>query len=303
MCETSRDSPISEGSCPSAHPNDEVAKLPPHDFRRERQYLPPSAWGCIEGDITDIYGPPQDLVLEEIWRGVMDLPTDVALESTSQEGSRIARLHRLHSDWIFSWPEEDEAPFVEMPTLLAGEEFDALVFNAVHGWYRQALGCLRNALEILTVSAGLAVRNDRRIFDEWRAGTREVKFGNAREFLRDSTDGKQIDTQAAPQSIFGTHRRRWVKCRYSKLCSYAHSVAGYNNADFWESNGPLFVPRALALVESELRETLALCYLLVRLSWPNYRVGPGQPALLTGPRGEWAIYGGVLEHWLLPRQP
>jgi hypothetical protein len=44
---------------------------------------------------------------------------------------------------------------------------------------------------------------------------------------------------------------------------------------FWESNGPIFVPRALAVVEQEFRETLALSYLLLRLGWPTYRRGPG----------------------------
>lgn len=47
--------------------------------------------------------------------------------------------------------------------LLAGEEFDALVFNALHGWYRQAIGCLRNGLETLIVGAALAVTDSQGI--------------------------------------------------------------------------------------------------------------------------------------------
>jgi len=35
---------------------------------------------------------------------------------------------------------------MEEVSLLAGEEFNALVFNALHGCYRQAIGCLRNAM-------------------------------------------------------------------------------------------------------------------------------------------------------------
>lgn len=73
-----------------------------------------------------------------------------------------------------------------------------------------------------------------------------------------------------------------------------------NNADFWESNGPVFVPSALTVVEVEFRETLALCYLLLRLSWPNYRPGQGQLTLLNGPQGAGAIFAGVLTKWLLP---
>jgi hypothetical protein len=79
---------------------------------------------------------------------------------------------------------------------------------------------------------------------------------------------------------------------------HAHSQGGYNNADFWESNGPVFVPRALAVVEQEFRETLALSYLLLRLGWPTYRPGPGPKAIITGPRTGWEKYEGLLRTWL-----
>ena len=63
----------------------------------------------------------------------MDLPTDVALKSSSYEGSLVSRLRELHSGWIFSWPDEDDAPLLHEAVLLAAEEFDALAFNAPHG--------------------------------------------------------------------------------------------------------------------------------------------------------------------------
>jgi hypothetical protein len=272
--------------------------LPEDDFRRLRRYLAPSVFASWDGEATE-WPPPWELIGRREWDGIMDLPTDVGLKSTSYEGATVSRLYRLHSDWIFSWPEVGEAPFMEELVLLAGEEFDALVFNAAHGWYRQAIGCLRNALETLLIGAALAVREDGASFEQWREGIREVRFGNARELIRDSAVGRQVDGDAAPASVFGDDSASWAKARYSRLCAYAHSQAGYNNADFWESNGPIFVPSALAVVEAELRETLALCYLLVRLAWPAYHVGQGQPALLDGALGEWAPYEPMLRKWLL----
>jgi hypothetical protein len=227
------------------------------------------------------------------------LPTDVLLKSTSYEGSLIGRLDQLHSDWIFSWPEVGDAPFMEMPALLAGEEFDALVFNSAHGWYRQALGCLRNALETLTSAAACAVSNNAQLFDEWQAGRKELRFGSGRAVLRDSSIGTQIDADCSASQIFGDDGSSWMKSRYNQLCSYAHSEGGYNNADFWASNGPVFVPSALETIEAEFRETLALCYLLLRIGWSGYQVGPGQPALLRRSRATWAKYEDVLEKWLL----
>jgi hypothetical protein len=73
---------------------------------------------------------------------------------------------------------------MEEPALLAGEEFDALVFNAMHGYYRQAIGYLRNALEILTVAAGLALTNNQALYVAWRAG-QEISYGQAVAWLRD----------------------------------------------------------------------------------------------------------------------
>jgi len=72
----------------------------------------------------------------------------------------------------------------------------------------------------------------------------------------------KIDDDVAALSVFGDDNSSWTRSRYARLCAYAHSQGGYNNAGFWESNGPIFVPRALAVVEQEFQETLALSYLL-----------------------------------------
>ena len=166
----------------------------------------------------------------------MTLPTDVALRSSSNEGSTIARLATLESQWISSWPEVGEAPFMGEVVLLADEEFDALVFNALHGYYRQAIGCLRNALETMMAAAGLALTNNHELFDLWRRGEQRVGFRKARRWLKDSTEGTKIDDSRA-LGVFGDDNSSWTNPRYARLCAYAHSQGGYNNADFWESNG------------------------------------------------------------------
>ncbi len=182
--------------------------------------------------------------------------------------------------------------------LLAGEELNALVFNALHGYYRQAIGCLRNALETLIAAAALAVTGKQELFNRWRNGERQIGFGQARAWLRDSTAGRQVESDAAPHSVFGDDRSSWTRSRYARLCAYAHSQAGYNNADFWESNGPIFVPNALMLVEREFRESLALSYLLLRLGWQEYRPVPGPQGIMAGPKTGWEQYDDLLCKWL-----
>jgi hypothetical protein len=271
------------------------------DFRRLRRYLAPHLFAWPDEDEAVAYPPPTDLVPEERWDHLMTLPTDVALKSSSYEGSTISRLATLDSDWIFSWPEPGEAPFMEEVSLLAGEEFNALVFNALHGYYRQAIGCLRNALETLIAAAGLAVTGNQELFNRWRNGERQIGFGQARAWLRDSAAGRQVEIDAASHSVFGDDDSSWTRSRYARLCSYAHSQAGYNNADFWESNGPVFVPSALTVVEREFRETLALSYLLLRLGWGGYRPGPGPQGIMAGPKTGWEQYEALLRKWLGPR--
>jgi hypothetical protein len=103
------------------------------------------------------------------------------------------------------------------------------------------LGCLRNALEVLTVGAGLAVTKNAALFGRWRNG-HEVKFGNARDMLKDSTEGRRVDQLAAPATVFNQRvPGAWLDRLHGRLCGYAHSRAGFNNMDFWESNGPVHV--------------------------------------------------------------
>lgn len=271
--------------------------LPEGDFRRARRYLAP--WLFAGGEEGTTYPPPSDLMTEDRWDNVMTLPTDVALKTSSYEGTAAGRLAELHSDWIFSWPEVGTAPFMDEACLVAGEEFDALVFNALHGYFRQAIGCLRNALEVMTVAAGLAVTANPTLFTEWRERGEEITFGQARAWLRDSTDGKRLDAEMpGDRAISG--ETAWLARRYRQLCAYAHSRSGYNNVDMWEgSNGPIFVPQSLYSVEREFRETLALSYLLLRLGWQGYTPRDGPAKLLAGGKDGWGQFERLLRRWLL----
>jgi hypothetical protein len=278
--------------------DDDLLPVPEDDFRRVRCYLAPhvfATWRIDDPDEPDVWPWPTDVISRDDWDSFMTLPTDVVLRTTSYDGSWASRIDGLASDWIDVCPMDPEsAPFMHGPALTAFEEFDALVFNAVHGWYRQALGCLRNALETLAVAAALAVTNNTTKYEAWRNGD-EVPMRDARPSLRDSTEGTRIDSAVAgTDAIFGNDKTHWLKSRYSTLCAYTHGVAGHTSGDFWQSNGPIYVPEAFPLVEAELRETLALSYLLLKIGWPGYITTDGVRNLLSGPTTGWQEYQTVL---------
>ena len=276
----------------------DLVPLPEDDFRRVRSYLAPhvfASWRIRDPNESDLYPPPSDPISKEDWDGFMALPTDVVLKTTSYEGSWTGTVHRLASDWIDVCPMDPEsAPFMHGPSLTAQEEFDAVVFNAVHGYFRQALGCLRNVLETMTVAAAMAVTNDAAKFSAWQNGDDEIPMREARPLLRDGPEGRRIDTAVAPSSIFGNESTHWVKRRYAELCAYTHGAPGKTNVDFWKSNGPIFVPEALPIVEAELRETLALAYLLLKIGWSGYSPTDGVGNLLSGPASGWEDYRALL---------
>jgi hypothetical protein len=234
--------------------------------------------------------PPNDLIPEDDWENVINLPTDVLLKTTSYNGSWASRLNKLTSDWIAAIPVGNEAPFMSGPSLIAYEEFDAVVFNAVHGYFRQALGCLRNALEVLAAAAGLAVTNETAKYQAWEAGTVEVPMRDARRLLKNSQAGGAIDAAVTPK-VFGDDNTHWLKRRYKALCAYTHGGPGARNMDFWQSNGPIYIPGAFPVVEAELRETLTLAYLLLKVGWGGYVPREGAAArLLSGPATGWQEY-------------
>lgn len=273
-------------------------QLPPDDFRRERALLSPELF-ADPGDGHDL--PPTDLVSKDAWTGLIDLPTDVLLRTTSHEGSSVDVLHKLGSMWIFLTPmEEHQAPYLFEAALLAHEEFDALAFIVLHGYYRQALGCLRNALEVLTVGAGLAVTNNAGLFTKWRNG-HEVKFGNARDMLKNSAEGQRLDTVAAPGAIFDSKAvpNAWLDRLHARLCGHAHSRAGTNNIDFWESNGPVHVWGVLDRIIAEARETMVLGMILLRMGWPGFTMTPEARETAANADPSWQDMSSIVQAYLL----
>ena len=55
------------------------------------------------------------------------------------------------------------------PMVVAGEDFDAALFTLLHGFYRPAVGCARNALELVTIGCACETLNLQELYRvaEW----------------------------------------------------------------------------------------------------------------------------------------
>jgi hypothetical protein len=268
-------------------------------FRAERQYLADHVFALVSGGDE----PPNDVVPREAWEGMMDLPTDVLLRTTDYLGRMVDDLHDQGNAWIHAAPmQPNDSQFMFEPSLDASDEFQAAPFVAMHGWYRQATAGLRNALEAMACGAAFAVRKDTAHYADWRAGSFEPKFGNAVELLAADSAVAALDGRLGLPGLFGRKPNGVAQETYNKLCRYAHSRAGYTNADIWQSNGPVFIPRAFTQFWTDFCDTVALSYVLLKIGWPKLVLADVARPLFGWASQRWGGIGEAVEAELFPNE-
>ena len=87
---------------------------------------------------------------------------------------------------------------------------------------------------------------------------------------------------------------------YSKLCRYAHSRADYTNADIWQSNGPVFIPGAFTQFWTDFCDTVALCYVLLKIGWPKLVLPTVARPLFRWASPRWTGIGEAVEAEFFP---
>jgi hypothetical protein len=249
-------------------PSDELSlPLTEGRFRELRTYLSPEAFADPGGDIQ----PPTDLIDRHAWMDLMDLPTDVLLQTTDHFGSTFRAMGSLSDMWISAvMPGQTASPLVFDAYLDAYDEFEAAPFIVSHGWYRQATSGLRNALEVMAHAARFALRDDRTGYAAWRSGTTSSpKFGNSVDLIGEHSSIAATETALSSGTLFGRNPDGVLRVLYQQLCRFAHSHPGHTNADIWESNGPVFAPEAFTQFWRDFRDTFLACFVLLKLAYPS----------------------------------
>jgi len=241
------------------------------DFRALRIVLEPDDFAFSSGDEP----PPSDLVDKEIWHGITVLPDDVAIRTSNHHGGLLKMLYDLWGAWIEAVGEDQD--FLYDTLLDAADEFQAATFNALHGYYRQAIGCLRNALEQITIGTYCQVCGKATDFAQWKAGQTKITFGQACDGLARAASVQPLNAhlQATLNDSFFNQKTRtnqggWARRLYSELSDYAHTRPGFTNVDMWASNGPVYVREAFVSFGEMYLQTSALGFLLVKLGRPGF---------------------------------
>jgi hypothetical protein len=167
---------------------------------------------------------------------------------------------------------------IETAILDAADEFSAATYNSLHGFYRQAFGCLRNALETVAIATYCQVTGQRSLYKEREAGKSTIGFGTACDGLMTAPRLAVLRTRLRKElgdSIFDQRRGLsdnggWARRLFSDLSEYEHSRPKFRNTDMWESNGPVFSPTAFIRLAAGLFETAALCFLMIKTARPRF---------------------------------
>ena len=236
-------------------------------YRVNRFYLSDEAFAVPFVGSSD----PRDVLGRKQWDHLMVLPTDVLLRTTDNFGTMIEDMQQQSSAWLDALTfDETKWPFFHAAYLDVLEELDAAPFIAAHGWYRQATSGLRNALEVMTHACRYAVANDEAGFSAWRGGTlpEPLKFGNSVDIIGAKPRGRALDDTLGAPGLFGVRPDGVLRALYSDVCRYAHSQPGFTNGDIWQSNGPVFVPRAFTQFWLDFCDTSLACFAMLKLAFP-----------------------------------
>lgn len=135
----------------------------------------------------------------------------------------------------------------------AADDFAGALFNLTHGFYRQSISSLRNALETMTLAFVCQVRSDKQKWEFWQNGE-EIKFKEACDQIQSAPGFRPIEQlarEATGSSVFGGDdghgRNAWSRNLYQRLSKFAHARGDSTNSRLWESNGPIYSARGMRL--------------------------------------------------------
>ncbi len=249
---------------------------PNADFRCGRAKLEP-------GDFAISRGPelaPMNRIDEETRKGLVALPDDVSLRTTDHHGQTLHRAYECWGNWVSlildiqSLCESPSLDPLAVATANASDEFRVSMYAAMPGYYRQAIGSLRPALEAMLAALHFGVHPDGRTLEQWLEGHEDGRFSSGR-----------VRPQLAREVPFSRFERSgralladggWYSWLYAILSAFLHGRPAFTdqaggriettNAGLWASNGPIYSSDAFELWARVFFDALLLSALLAGLA-------------------------------------
>jgi len=211
------------------------------------------------------------------------LTDDVCLRTSDDYGSWLQDVWDFWLLWldIAGILQEDTSASPDSPithvALNVTDYFQASIHNALVGYYRVAFASLRSVIENMVVGLHLELAGDRATFLDWLSGG-ELRFGSAVDYVITYPRIQNLEHAlkvAVGDDLF--HQRRpssgdgggLVRRFFRDLSQYVHAAPNHNDADIWESNGPVFVGEAFKRWTNAFLVAYALGVLHAQLARPN----------------------------------
>jgi len=148
--------------------------LPLSDFRAIRIVLENEDFALVP-EKSD--RPPLNLVDKQTWDSIVTLPDDVSFRTSNDYGQILRAMDRCWGAWIDSLSMRSSP--IENAILDVADELHAATYISLHGFYRQGFGCLRNALECMTIATYCQLTNQRALYSQREEGKVRIEFGRA----------------------------------------------------------------------------------------------------------------------------
>lgn len=252
--------------------------MPLEDFRAVRIILEEADYALSSGIPEP---PPSDLIPEDTWRSLIVLPDEAAVRTSNRHGTLLDILNQLAGTWSVCVGNSEYPDPVGLAMIEVINEPDASLYTMLVGFYRQAIDSLRIILDAVCVGAYCQLTTQNTLLHNWLDGNEEIKFNAAATGLHGASETKWLHDHLLHTVHFGfidqanrglAYPGGWVRQLYQKLSKYSHGRPLYNNTGLWQSNGPIYVGRAVAIVTGLFIETLATSYIIVKLCRPDFEL-------------------------------
>lgn len=254
-----------------------VRHLDASDFRAHRKVLEPDDFALTDGEPDPA---PSDLVSEEVWDGIMTLPDDVAIRTTSHLGEWVELLHDLWGGWVDSLPHRSNPrqSIITDAMLDCADDFSAALFNLVHGYYKQAISALRSSLETTVIASESSLSGS---VDAWRAWQGGKEAGFSKVLTKLANNARFIEVEAKVRSLTGgglfpesmnKDGIAWARNLYQRLSNFSHARGDSTNGVLWESTGPIYSEKGMRTACYLYLETYVLQILLMKVTLQRFRV-------------------------------